>query len=67
MGELVLEEDAFSFSITGQPEGTWILQESNDLVVWTPLQTLSLPGGTVRHSEGDDRDEKRFFRLQAAP
>ena len=67
MGELVLDDDAFSFSITGEPEGTWILQESTDLEVWTPLQTLSLPGGTVHHSEGDDRGEKRFFRLQAAP
>ena len=67
MGELVLEDDAVDFSITGEPESNWILQESTDLEVWTSLQTLSLPGGTVHHSEGDDRGEKRFFRLQAAP
>lgn len=57
--------DLFNFSITGDSNVIWQLEESTDLQVWNVLQTIGTIDGTVQHSEGNDGQARRFFRLQS--
>ncbi len=67
IGPFTLDDGTVSFSVTGDPNSTWLLLESTNAVTWTPLQTITINGDTVQQSEADDRRSVRLFRLQSSP
>ena len=55
------------FTISGDEGSKWLLEESDDLITWTPVETVTLIGGSVSHSQGDETRPARFFRLVQVP
>jgi regulation of enolase protein 1 (concanavalin A-like superfamily) len=66
-GPLTLEPDVVSFQATGDTNTIWQLEDSADAVTWTPLQTFTLIGGSIHHSEADSRQNMRLLRLRGNP
>ena len=56
-----------NFTISGDSGSKWLLEESDDLLNWTPVETVNLNGGSVDQSQSDDARPARFFRLIQAP
>ena len=56
-----------NFAISGDDGSRWQLEESDDLVTWTPAETVTLIGGSVQQAQGDDARPARFFRLVQVP
>lgn len=56
-----------NFTIIGTNDTSWQLQESNDLMTWSPLEIINLIGGNVGQAQDDDARPSRFFRLVPAP
>lgn len=52
-----------NFTISGDAGSEWLLEESDDLVNWTPVETVNLIGGSVDQSQSDDARPARYFRL----
>jgi regulation of enolase protein 1 (concanavalin A-like superfamily) len=67
ISSLTLSPDQVSFSVTGEADSVWLLQESTDLIHWTPVQSVSLIDGTIQHNEADAAQPRRFFRFIWAP
>jgi len=57
----------FSFTVNGDTNSIWELEESSDLQTWSILQSVGLIDGSVDQAEGDDGLQKRFLRLRATP
>jgi len=62
----VVGDGSASFTISGDDGSVWLLEESDDLVNWTPIETLTLIGGGVSQSQADDARPARFFRVVPA-
>lgn len=65
IGTLNLSADAISFTVTGETNSVWQLEESIDLINWTPLQSVGFAGGILQQQEADDARPQRFLRLHS--
>jgi len=52
-----------NFNITGDDGSVWEIQESNDLVNWTTVETVTLIGGGVSQIQSTDAQPALYFRL----
>ncbi len=64
---LNLSADSVSFTVTGETNTVWQLEESTDLINWTPLQNVGFVEGTLQQQEADDARPQRFLRLHWIP
>jgi len=67
IGVLSLSANAVSFNVSGDTNSVWQLEESIDLINWTPLQSVGFFGGTMQQQEADDARPQRFLRLHWIP
>jgi regulation of enolase protein 1 (concanavalin A-like superfamily) len=67
IGALTLSADAVSFTVTGETNTVWQLEESSDLINWAALQNIGFVGGTLQQQEADDARPQRFLRLHWIP
>ena len=52
-----------SFTITGDEGSVWRIEDSDDLMKWTTVETVTLIGGSVSQTQCDDARPARYFRL----
>jgi hypothetical protein len=62
ISSVTLTPDLVNFTVSGEADSIWLLEESTDLVHWTPVQSVTLVDGIIQHSEADDAQPRRFFR-----
>ena len=67
IGALNLSVDSVSFTITGETNSVWQLEESTNLFNWTPLQSVGFAEGILQQQEADDARPQRFLRLHWIP
>ena len=56
-------EGMANFTINGDDGSEWLLEESDNLVNRTPVETVTLIDGDVSQMQSDDARPARFFRL----
>ncbi len=54
---------AAHFTISGDDGSVWQIEESNDLVNWTPVETVTLIGGSVSQVQSGTAGSARYYRL----
>ena len=53
----------FEINLTGQPDATYILQSSPDLLTWNPVSTNTAPqNGTIKFADSAVAITQRFYR-----
>ena len=67
IGPLGLGPESINFIVSGDTNSIWQLEESTDLINWTPLQTVGLVNQTLQQVEADDARPARFLRLRWMP
>ncbi len=63
MGSFVVESGNANFTITGDDGSMWQIEESDDLINWTPIETVTLIGGSVIQSQANIASPAQFYRL----
>jgi subtilisin-like proprotein convertase family protein len=56
----------FSFTLTGQVGGTYVIQASDDLMTWTAVETVTLIGTTYEY-QTPSSSAHQFYRAWRAP
>jgi autotransporter-associated beta strand protein len=64
-----LEDGAVDFGVIASDNSTWMLEDSIDLINWTPLnEEMNVIGGEIEHTQSDDdTNATRFFQLVPEP
>ena len=60
---VISQADNANFTITGDDGSMWEIEASDDLVNWTPVETVTLIGGSVIQSQANDASPMEFYRL----
>ena len=63
LDSLTVSYGTANFTISGDEGSVWQIEESDDLVNWTPVETVTLIGGSVSQTQSDDMQPARFYRL----